>query len=290
MYSMTGYGRGSALYENMEISIEVHSVNRKALDANVLIPREWQLLEGSLLSILKEHIHRGRVVINIQAQFSSDGSGGDFDTTGVSEIFSQFKKLSDELKVPFESTPDLLFQLALYAKKNQVLPDAEDVKTTVCDAFTEAVKALVAMRESEGAKLKEDLQGRIGLLGASIKEVERYSGDSVSNYRELLFQRLRQADLELDLDDERVLKEISLFADRSDISEEITRLGSHMDQLTEFLDASGSVGRKIDFLLQEMNREINTIGSKSNDIRISRHVIDFKNELERFREQIANIE
>lgn len=290
MYSMTGYGGGSALYENLEISIEVHSVNRKAFDANVLIPREWQLLEGSLLSILKEHIQRGRVVVNIQAQFSSEGGSGDFDTKGVSEIFGQFKKLSKDLEVPFESTPDLLFQLALYAKKNQVLPDAEDVKESVCDAFTEAVKALVAMRQSEGVKLKEDLQDRLELLGSSVKEVERYAGDSVSHYRDLLFQRLRQADLELDLDDERVLKEISLFADRSDISEEITRLGSHMDQLAEFLDASGPVGRKIDFLLQEMNREINTIGSKSNDIRISRHVIDFKNELERFREQIANIE
>ena len=290
MYSMTGYGRASALYENLEISIEIHSVNRKALDANVLMPREWQLLEGSLLSILKEHLQRGRVVVNIQAQFSSDGGGGDFDSKGVSDIFAQFKKLSSELEVPFEATPDLLFQLALYAKKNQVLPDAEDVKAALCGAFTEAVIALVAMRESEGAKLKDDLQGRLELLGASVKEVESYSGDSVANYRELLFQRLRQADLDLDLDDERVLKEISLFADRSDISEEITRLDSHMGQLAEFLDASGPVGRKIDFLLQEMNREINTIGSKSNDIRISRHVIDFKNELERFREQIANIE
>ena len=290
MYSMTGYGRASALYENLEISIEVHSVNRKALDANVLMPREWQLLEGSLVSILKKHIQRGRVVVNIQAQFTSEGGSGDFDTKGVSEIFSQFKQLSGDLDVPFEATPDLLFQLALYAKKNQVLPDAEDVKASLSDAFSKAVSALVVMRESEGAKLKEDLQARMGLLRSSLEEVTSFSGDSVANYRELLFQRLRQADLELDLDDERVLKEISLFADRSDISEEITRLGSHLDQLTEFLDASGPVGRKIDFLLQEMNREINTIGSKSNDIRISRHVIDFKNELERFREQIANIE
>ena len=290
MYSMTGYGRASALYENLEISIEVHSVNRKALDANVLMPREWQLLEGSLVSILKEHIQRGRVVVNIQADFTSEGGSGDFDTKGVSEIFDQFKKLSGDLSVPFEATPDLLFQLALYAKKNQVLPDAEDVKQALSDAFTDAIKALVAMRKSEGAVLKDDLKSRLELLGASVVEVERYSGDSVSHYRELLFQRLRQADLELDLDDERVLKEISLFADRSDISEEITRLGSHLEQLAEFLDANGPVGRKIDFLLQEMNREINTVGSKSNDIRISRHVIDFKNELERFREQIANIE
>ena len=290
MVSMTGYGRASALYENLEISIEIHSVNRKALDANTLMPREWQLLEGSLLTILKQHIQRGRVVINIQAQFTSDSGSGEFDTKSIGATFDQFKRMSEAMDVEFKPTPDLLFQLALYAKKNQSLPDAEEVKDAICGAFKEAVTALVAMRKSEGGKLKEDLEQRLDLLGGSVKEVETYAGDGVTNYRDLLFQRLRQADLELDLNDERVLKEISLFADRSDISEEITRLGSHMDQLKEFLDASGSVGRKIDFLLQEMNREINTIGSKSNDIRISRHVIDFKNELERFREQIANIE
>jgi uncharacterized protein (TIGR00255 family) len=290
MYSMTGYGRASALHENLEISIEVHSVNRKALDANLIIPREWQLLEGPLLSILKEHVQRGRVVVNVQAQFTSDSGSGEFDTKGIASIFNQFKNLSDELNIEFNPTSDLLFQLALYSKKNQVLPDAEDVKGALSKAFEQAVLALVSMRQSEGEKLKEDLENRWRLLAAAVQEVEAYAGDSVANYRELLFQRLRQADLELDLEDERVLKEISLFADRSDISEEITRLQSHLDQLNQFFDASGAVGRKIDFLLQEMNREINTIGSKSNDIRITRHVIDFKNELERFREQIANIE
>ena len=138
--------------------------------------------------------------------------------------------------------------------------------------------------------MKKDLETRLKLLKGFVDGVQSHAGECVSNYRELLFQRLRQADLELDLDDERVLKEIALFADRCDISEEITRLYSHLDHLHQFLNTEGSIGRKIDFLLQEMNREINTIGSKSNDIRISRHVIDFKNELERFREQIANIE
>ena len=290
MYSMTGYGRASALHDNLEISIEVHSVNRKALDANIIVPREWQLLEGALLSILKEYVQRGRVVVNVQARFASESGSDEFDTKGIAGILNQFKNLSDELDIKFQATPDLLFQLALYAKKNQVLPDAEAVKETLCKAFEEAVTALVSMRKSEGEKLKEDLENRIGLLVTAVQEVESYAGDSVSNYRELLFQRLRQADLDLDLSDERVLKEISLFADRSDISEEITRLQSHTDQLKQFLEASEAVGRKIDFLLQEMNREINTIGSKSNDIRITRHVIDFKNELERFREQIANIE
>ena len=290
MYSMTGYGRASALYENLEINIEVHSVNRKALDANITMPREWQLLEGSLLPILKEKISRGRVMVTIQAQFTSDSGNGEFDTETINSLYDQFRSISNELGVPYNPSPEFLFQLALYSKKNQVLPDAEAIKDSLCSAFGEAIDALIVMRKSEGLQLKADFAERLELLKAGVKEVAAYAGDSVPHYRELLFQRLRQADLELNLDDERVLKEIALFADRSDIAEEITRLNSHLDQLGEFLDAEGSVGRKIDFLLQEMNREINTVGSKSNDIRITRHVIDFKNELERLREQIANIE
>ncbi|MDA0348049.1 MAG: YicC family protein [Verrucomicrobia bacterium] len=287
---MTGYGRSSALHGNLEITIEVHSVNRKALDANITMPREWQLLEGSLLRILKEKISRGRVVVTIQAQFTSDSGSGEFDKLTINSLYDQFRSISNELGVAFNPSPEFLFQLALYSKKNQVLPDAEMVKESLCGAFSQAVDALVEMRKSEGSKLKVDLAERLDLLKAGVKEVAAHAGDSVPQYRELLFQRLRQADLELNLDDERVLKEIALFADRCDIAEEITRLNSHLDQLGQFLDAEGSVGRKIDFLLQEMNREINTIGSKSNDIRITRHVIDFKNELERLREQIANIE
>jgi uncharacterized protein (TIGR00255 family) len=290
MYSMTGYGRASTLHENLEITFEVHSVNRKTLDANITMPREWQLLEGSLLRILKDKISRGRVMVTIQAQFTSDSSAGEFDTRTINSLYNQFQSISKELDVAFDPSPELLFQLALYSKKNQVLPDAEAVKESLCEAFVVAIDALVVMRKSEGLQLKADLAQRLELLKAGVKEVTTYAGDSVPHYRELLFQRLRQADLELNLDDERVLKEIALFADRCDIAEEITRLNSHLDQLGEFLNAEGPVGRKIDFLLQEMNREINTVGSKSNDIRVTRHVIDFKNELERLREQIANIE
>lgn len=278
------------MYDNLEISFEVHSVNRKALDANFALPREWQMLEGSLLSTLKDFVQRGRVVVSIQAQFTSDSGSDEFDSTGINSLHGQLKKIAEKLGVPFEANADLLFQLAIYAKKNQVLPDADLVKQPILDGFSRALEALVSMRRSEGLKLKEDLLARSELLSKAVEEIRSYAGDSVANYRELLFQRLRQADLELDLADERVLKEIALFADRSDISEEITRLESHLHQLNQFLDDPGAIGRKIDFLLQEMNREINTIGSKANDIRISRQVIEFKNELERFREQIANIE
>lgn len=290
MRSMTGYGRGSALHENYEISVEVRSLNRKNLDAIVTLPREWQALEGRILSALKERVERGRVVIHVQAQLASDGGEEAFDSASIAILVEEFRALSDSLKAPFTITPDLLLQLALYAKKNQNLPDPEVVEGILLEAFQSALASMVEMRESEGLILAADLKARAEFLRELIAAIEGYAEGTVARYRELLLQRLRQGMLDFDLEDERVLKEIALFADRCDITEEITRLKSHLDQLGQFLESAGPVGRRTDFLLQEMNREINTIGSKSNDIRISRQVIAFKNELERLREQVANIE
>lgn len=290
MRSMTGYGRGSTLHGNYEISVEVRSLNRKNLDAIVTLPREWQALEGRILSALKERVERGRVVIHVQAQLATDRGEEAFDSASIAILVEEFRALSDSLKAPFTITPDLLLQLALYAKKNQNLPDPEVVEGILLEAFQSALASMVEMRESEGLILAADLKARAEVLRELIAAIEGYAEGTVARYRELLLQRLRQGMLDFDLEDERVLKEIALFADRCDITEEITRLKSHLDQLGQFLESAGPVGRRTDFLLQEMNREINTIGSKSNDIRISRQVIAFKNELERLREQVANIE
>ncbi len=290
MRSMTGYGRASAIHENFQISVEVRSVNRKNLDAVVTMPREWQVLEGRILSALKERVERGRVVILVQAQPASERDEEAFESASIANLVEEFRTLSESLNAPFTVTPDLLLQLALYAKKNQSLPDPEEVEGSLLDAFQRALAFMVEMRESEGLKLAADLKARAEDLEELIAAIEGYADGTVARYRELLLQRLRQGALHLDPDDERVLKEIALFADRCDITEEITRLKSHLDQLSQFLESEGPVGRRTDFLLQEMNREINTIGSKSNDIRISRQVIAFKNEQERLREQVANIE
>lgn len=290
MRSMTGYGRSSALHGNYEISVEVRSLNRKNLDAIVTLPREWQALEGRILSALKERVERGRVVIHVQAQLASDRDEEAFDSASIAVLVEEFRALSESLKAPFTITPDLLLQLALYAKKNQNLPDPEAVEGILLEAFRSALASMMEMRESEGLILAADLKARAEVLRELIAAIEGYAEGTVARYRELLLQRLRQGMLDFDLEDERVLKEIALFADRCDITEEITRLKSHLDQLGQFLESAGPVGRRTDFLLQEMNREINTIGSKSNDIRISRQVIAFKNELERLREQVANIE
>jgi len=156
--------------------------------------------------------------------------------------------------------------------------------------FREALGQLVAMRQAEGKALKEDLEQRLENIGVALQAIRSGMGDTVPRYRELLLQRLSQASLEIDLSDERVLKEIALFADKCDISEETTRLDSHLVQFRECLQEGSPVGRKLEFILQEVNREFNTIGSKANNIEISRHVIEAKNEIERIREQIQNIE
>jgi len=291
MKSMTGYGRGSGHLGNLEITLELHSVNRKNLDCIINLPREWQALEADFLSVIKESVHRGRLVVTVQAQAVSDSdSAGDFDINTIRSLYAQLQTSCKALGVKDQVSSELVFQLALYAKKNQVLPAVEEAKAVSLEALKQAISSLLEMRQKEGDALRADLLERKDILAEVVSSIEERSSGSVERYRELLFQRLRQAELELDPSDERVLKEIALFADRCDITEEITRLKSHLVQLEDFLGSEDAVGRRIDFLLQEMNRESNTIGSKANDIEISRNVISLKNELERIREQALNIE
>jgi uncharacterized protein (TIGR00255 family) len=157
-------------------------------------------------------------------------------------------------------------------------------------ALDEALRAFTAMRRTEGAALLTDFLARLGTLRSNVALVADRASAVAPHYREQLQQRLRQAGLSLDIADERVLKEVALFADRCDVTEELTRLGSHLEQLEALLRSDGEIGRKAEFILQEIGREVHTIGSKANDLSISRAVIELKNELERVREQIANVE
>jgi uncharacterized protein (TIGR00255 family) len=184
----------------------------------------------------------------------------------------------------------LLWEIA-NDRRASVEPELDEaVERAVLLAVVDALRAFAAMRASEGESLLIDFLNRLDTLKRLVTEVAERAPLVAPNYRELLFKRLREADLELDLSDERVLKEVALFADRSDITEELTRLKSHLQQLDKLLKSDGEIGRKGEFILQEIGREIHTIGSKANDLEISKHVIDLKNELERIREQIANVE
>jgi uncharacterized protein (TIGR00255 family) len=190
----------------------------------------------------------------------------------------------------FRPSPELLWQIVNAQERADELPAAEAAQPVVSDTLTKALRSFAAMRAKEGEALLVDFIRRSEVLHRHVEAIAARAPLVPANYREQLMKRLRDAGLELDLADERVLREIALFADRCDVSEEITRLRSHFDQFTALLKSEGEIGRKSEFILQEVGREVNTIGSKANDVTIARAVIELKNELERVREQMANVE
>jgi len=208
----------------------------------------------------------------------------------VATVLEQLAKLAKARGMPFEPTAELLWSIASSQRSGTKLPADEATEKTLQRTLQEALRGFAAMRAMEGEALLVDFLGRLEKLHAALEIIARRAPQVPSAYREQLQQRLRQAGLELDVNDERVLKEVALFADRCDVTEEITRLRSHFTQFRDLLRSQGEVGRKAEFILQEMGREIHTIGSKANDLAVSQQVIEFKNELERVREQIANVE
>jgi uncharacterized protein (TIGR00255 family) len=192
--------------------------------------------------------------------------------------------------VAFTPTTELLWEIARAQRKSDDFPSAESAQATVLATVEIALRAFAAMRAKEGESLLIDFLGRLEILRRNVESVALRAPLVPIAYRDQLLQRLRTAELELNLEDERVLKEIALFADRCDVTEELTRLRSHLEQFAALLKSDGEIGRKSEFILQEIGREVNTIGSKANDLTISRAVIELKNELERIREQIANVE
>jgi uncharacterized protein (TIGR00255 family) len=203
---------------------------------------------------------------------------------------NNLKAFAQAQGLDFKPDCNLLLDLARSVKERSSLPDWKDLKDSLQEAFKAALADIHAMRQQEGAALANDLKERIAELEAFRKQIEKNATGGTQRYRDALLERLKQLELELDASDERVLKEVAIFADRSDISEETTRLASHFEQFLGFLNADKATGRKMDFLCQEIHREFNTTGSKSNDIEVTRLVIEGKNALERIREQVQNIE
>lgn len=288
MNSMTGYGRATTALDARTLTVQVSSVNRKTLDITVTLPEPWEDLEPAVLAEVRKTVVRGKVHVAVQVTGGA-GEGG-ADAERVEAALGQLAALAKARGIRFEPTTELLWQIVSAQGQGAELPPMDEASATVIDTLQKALRAMTAMRAREGEALLVDFLGRMGKLRQHLEAIAARAPHVAPAYREQLLQRLRTAGLELDVADERVLKEIALFADRSDISEEITRLRSHLHQLQELLRAEGETGRKAEFILQETGREIHTIGSKANDLQISQRVIEFKNELERVREQVANVE
>ena len=289
MNSMTGFGSGTAQEDKLELTLEINSVNRKGLEVNASLPKDWQKLEPFIAEKVKSTLKRGKLNITLNAKDLSTTEGLSWNKEAVQEAYQKLDALSKDLGIELKPDGDFLMRL-ISTLGTDALPDAEALKPLLDKALDDALGALCQMRATEGAALKNDTLGRLNTLSETLTSIEAASTNTVARQRELLLERLKQAGLELNLEDERILKELALFADRCDITEEITRLKSHLDQFVNLLESEGSIGRKLDFLCQEVLRELNTIGSKANNIEITRFIIDSKNELECIREQIQNIE
>jgi uncharacterized protein (TIGR00255 family) len=281
---MTGFGRAIAGVGNAQIVVQVNSVNRKTLDLTVRLPEAWSPLEAKITEQVREVAARGKVYLTVAAE-AQGGTEGQ-----VSAHLERLSALAAAHDVPFEPDARLLWEIA-HDRRAMTEPElTEAIEVAILDASAEALRAFAAMRAKEGEALLIDFLTRVDALRRHVAAVGQRAPEVVPAYREQLTKRLREAGLELDVEDERVLREVALFADRCDITEELTRLQSHLAQFETHIKGEGEIGRKAEFIIQEIGREIHTIGSKANDLTISKHVIELKNELERIREQVANVE
>lgn len=290
MNSMTGYGHAEGVCEGVSIRVEISSVNKKNLELYVALPRDLQSLERGVSDAVRVLFQRGKVSVYVQVKSVSANSGARWDVAQVQSTLNELKALAAQTGIAFDATPDLLLRVVQLVGQDFSMPEVEVIEGALQPLLQQALAQVAAMRATEGVALQEDIAARLRLLQDYAGVVREAAANTVINHREALLERLKQTQLEIDLADERLLRELALFADRSDITEELTRLESHFKQFFEFIESPESIGRKMDFLCQELNREVNTIGSKANNLNITRTVLDMKNEIERIREQVQNIE
>jgi uncharacterized protein (TIGR00255 family) len=289
---MTGYGRGECAKDGFKFTVELNSINRKQSDISINLPKEFVELEPRIRDEINAHLSRGRINV-VVAYHRSDTKAEEsveLDMALAKAYHRAIQKLHKELKLNGSFTLDTILRAPGVMKLAETSVDAESVWPSVRVALQKGVTGLVKMREKEGKFLANDLAERLSLLETGLEQIRQSAPEILKRYRELLHTRVKEAGLEIALDDERLLKEVVFFADRCDISEEVTRLASHLKQFRDCLKLNEPVGRTLDFLAQEMGREINTIGSKANAAEISQQVVKMKAELEKIREQIQNIE
>lgn len=289
--SMTGYGSGTACAQGKTFTIELKSVNNRYSDFSIRLPRTYSFLEDALRKRAASVINRGKVDIFVNIETSSDEEANVNVNLGLAKGYLKaLRSLSENLGITSDTRAETFLRIPDVFSVEKETPDAEEISRAALSALDEALSAFDAMRITEGEKLKLDLCEHLDFIENATKEIEKRSPQIVSEYRERIEARIRELLDGANFDETRILTEVAIFADRVNVNEETVRLASHIAQFRKMLDDGGVVGRKLDFLIQEMNRETNTIGSKSNDLDSSNIVIDIKAEIEKLREQIQNVE
>ena len=289
--SMTGYGRGKQLLHGRDITVEVRSVNNRYLDCTVKLPRSYIFAEDAIKAGVQKAVSRGKVDVFVMV----DSTGADTSVVqlnrGLAKSYAEaLSALAEELGMPADISPVTISRYPDVLTVTKAEEDLETVKADLCTVLEEALANYNAMRAMEGEKMAEDISGRLDHIEELTAQVEARSPETVKEYREKLEARMKEVLQSTTIDESRILTEAAIFADKVAVDEETVRLRSHLSQLREMLRAEEPVGRKLDFLIQEVNRESNTTGSKCSDVAIARVVVELKAEVEKIREQVQNIE
>lgn len=291
MKSMTGYGRARQVLHGRTVTVELRAVNHRYLDCTVKAPRQFGFLDDAVKKAAAARIARGKTEIYVSVETDE---GGDLSVTVNHALAERYlaalRELSEKYGLRDDVTVMSLAKLPDVLGSERIEQDADELTQDVLTVFAEACDGFNQMREREGEKLAEDVRNRAAVIETLVGEVEKRSPERVAEYREKLLARMREVLESTDIDETRIVTEAAIYADKTAVDEETVRLRSHLHQLDGMLNEAKPVGRKLDFLVQEMNREANTIGSKANDVEMAQTVVNIKSEIEKIREQIQNIE
>lgn len=292
MNSMTGFGAAEAPLHNLSLRVEIGGVNRKQTEVAISLPRAWSELETRVREQVAGSVSRGRVNVTISLQTCAASAGGNLslNETKLQALQQTLGSIGATLGQEVQVSLDSLMRLGVLTEETETDIPPSAVWEAAQPPLQEALAAFLTLRAQEGAKLKADLLARIATLRGLREEIIARASGVTQRHRETLMKRLEEAGLPLNLDDERLIKEIALFADKCDVTEEVTRLASHLDQFELICNKSEAVGRTLDFLCQEIFRELNTTGSKANDAALAQIIVTAKTELEKIREQVQNVE
>lgn len=291
MHSMTGYGKGVSKRDGKTITIEIKTVNHRFLDCNIKLPRNFLFVEDRLKKAVSSAISRGHVDLYLTYEQSSTDEGAyTVDLELANNYLTAVRQLENGTGLANDVTLSTLLRVGDIVTRQQSVEDEDLLAEMTLEAASEALVNLKVMREKEGQSQKADIASKLGTIEACLDRIKEFAPKVVEDYRALLNARIAEVVEPSLVDKQRLATEVALYADHCAIDEEITRLSTHISNMRSLLEATEPVGRKMDFLVQEFNRETNTIGSKANDMRITKEVLAIKNEIEKMREQAANIE
>lgn len=289
--SMTGYGRCESLIEGRKILVEIRSVNQRFTDYTIKLPKHLGALEEYVRAFAAEKITRGKVDIYISVENYEETDKDIYLNSALAESYiNALKRLRDEFDLSDDISVMNVAKFTDIFKAERREEDRDEIWRLVKGVMSNAMDELVAMREREGERIEKDLVERIGYMKTLAAKIDERSPRTVEEYRERLYAKIKELLEEREPDDTRVLTEVAIFADKIAVNEETVRLGSHFEEFYNIINSGEPAGRKLDFLIQEINREVNTIGSKAQDVEIAKLVVTLKGEIEKLREQVQNIE